>query len=169
MFAVLPFTTAGKNYITLVFVFQLTGVKHFFFRTPRKGNEKLNRRAKRMSALNMKTRVEKKERERKRECICVYVCVCMMSKWMLNEGFRSFEYTTHSEKLRYFLPEIFTGCREIRMRCGTIVTEKDTKDIFKNAKVYLKLILYFRSKYLGSAAILLMNSQLLSGTMYLQD
>lgn len=88
---------------------------------------------------------------------------------MLNEGFRSFEYTTHSEKLRYFLPEIFTGRREIRIR-GTIVTgNKTQKDIFKNAKVYLKLIFYFRSKYLRSAAILLINSQLLSGTMYLQD
>lgn len=142
MFAVLPFTTAGKNCITLVFVFQLTGVKRFFH-TPRKGIEKLNRRAKRMSALNMKSRAGRK---RENVFVCVYVCVCMMSsKWILNEGFRSFEYTTHNEKLRYFLPEYLRDAA--RSECGTHrqlrlkKKSKNMNDIFKKkTKVYLKLI-----------------------------
>lgn len=116
MFAVLPFTTAGKNCITLVFVLQLTGVKRFFH-TPRKGIEKLNRRAKRMSALNMKSRAGRKGGgERERVCVCVCVCVHDVEMNIKNEGFRSFEYTTHSEKLRYFLPEYLRDAA--RSECG---------------------------------------------------
>lgn len=43
----------------------------------------------------------------------------------------------HSEKLRYFLPEIFTGRRDIRMRDNVDNCrwkKKATKDIFKIQK-----------------------------------